>query len=54
MYKIVKGYLFDGKTAVLNKSDIKNAKNEDFKEITLYIHYDFIKESNEELEYIDF
>lgn len=52
MFKGVRAYLFREETVVLNKSDVKGAKDEDFREVSLYISYDFIKESVEELEYI--
>lgn len=50
MYKGVRGYLYKGATVVLNKSDINNAKEEDYKEVMIYISNDFIKESAEEIE----
>ena len=52
MFKYVKGYLFREGTVVLNKNDIRNAKDEDFREVSLYLSYEFIQESAEELEYI--
>lgn len=50
MFKGVKAYLYDGQTVVLNKSDIKNAEEEKFQEVSLYVSVDFIKESYKELE----
>jgi len=50
MFKYVKAYLYGDKTVVLNKSDIKNAKDEDFKEVSLWLSEEFIQESAEEIE----
>lgn len=50
MFKGVKAYLYDGQTVVLNKSDIKNAEEEKFQKVSLYVSVDFIKESYKELE----
>lgn len=47
MYKGVKAYLYQNSTVVINRTDIKGAKEEDFKEVSLYLSYEFIKESNE-------
>ena len=52
MLKFAKVHLFREGTVVLNKEDVRNAKDEDFKEVGIYLPYDFIQESAEELEYI--
>lgn len=52
MYKGVIAYLFRDSTVVLNKSDIHNAKDDDFKEVRLLIPIDFIKESYEEYSFV--
>lgn len=53
MFKGVTAYLYQGNTVVLNKEDIKNAKEEDFLKVFLYLPHNFIKESAEELKYLD-
>jgi len=53
MFKGVKAYLHGGTTVVLNKTDIHNAKDEDFQEVSLYLSHDFIEESAEELRLIE-
>lgn len=50
MVKYVKAYLYEGKTVVIDKHDIKNAKNDDFTEVSLYLTEEFIKDSADELE----
>lgn len=52
MFKCVSAYLYKEGTVVINKMDIKGAKEGDFKEVQLYLPHEFIKESAEELEYI--
>lgn len=53
MFKGVKAYLYEGSTVVLDKSHIKNAKDEQFEEVSLYLAEEFIKESYEELKLIE-
>lgn len=53
MFKGTKAYLYQDSTVVLNKNDLKNAKEEDFKEVTLLLSADFIKNSYKELEVIE-
>ncbi|NLV16056.1 MAG: hypothetical protein GXY50_02430 [Syntrophomonadaceae bacterium] len=52
MFKVVNAYLFEKGTVVLNKNDIKDAKDESFQRVRLFLPYEFIKESAEELELI--
>lgn len=49
MIKYVKAYLYNGKTVVINKSEIKNARDEDFTEVSLYLPDEFIWNSAKEL-----
>jgi len=50
MFKGVKAFLYNGTTVVLDKSHIRNAKEELFQEVTLFLPAEFIKESYKELE----
>lgn len=49
MFKGTKAYLYEGGTVVLDKSHIKNAKEEQFEEVSLYLSKEFIEESYGEL-----
>lgn len=49
MYKGTKAYIFKDDTVVLNKKDIKNSKDEEYKEVIIYIPYKFIIESYDEI-----
>lgn len=53
MIKGMVGYLYQGSTVVLNKSDIKNAKNEDFTEVSIFINEDNIRQWAEELDMLE-
>ena len=53
MIKGMIGYLYQGTTVVLNKSDIRNAKNEDFTKIRIFINEDDIKQWAEELDILE-
>ncbi len=53
MYRGTKAYLFKNHTVVLNKIDIKNAKEEDFKEVMLYLPYEFIKRTAVEIDFFE-
>lgn len=53
MYRGTKAYLFKDHTVVLNKIDIKNAKEGDFREIMLYLPYEFIKRTAVEIEFFE-
>lgn len=44
------GYLYSDNTVVIEKSDIKNAKDEDFRPVRVFIDEKYIKEWAEELE----
>ena len=49
--KELKGYLLkDSDMVVLHKSDINNAKDEEFEEVSLFINTDDIKKLAEEIE----
>jgi len=53
MFKCTDAYLYREDTVVLNKSDVKNAGEKDFRSISLYVTADFIKESAKELEQLE-
>lgn len=46
----MKGYLFSEYTVVFDKSDIKNAKGEDFREVMIYANEKHIEELYRQLE----
>lgn len=50
MHKMTKAYLFEEGTVVLDKSVIHNSKNENYREVTLIISTDQIKDLYEEIE----
>lgn len=50
MQKYTRAYLYNESTVVLEKSAITNAKDEDFKEVTLLIPAEQIKDWYEELD----
>lgn len=53
MVKGMIGYLYQGLIVVLNKEDIKNAKDEDFIEVRVLINEDDIRGWAEELEMLE-
>ena len=52
MTKALMGYLYNENTVVIDKSDMKNAKDEDFRPVRLFINEKHIKEWVDELEMI--
>lgn len=53
MVKEVTGYLYLGKVIVMNKSDIKNVKDEDLRPIVVYIDEEYIRNWAKELKLMD-
>lgn len=50
MTKALMGYLYKENTVVIDKCDIKNAKDEDFRPVRVFIDEKYIEEWNKELE----
>lgn len=53
MVKGLMGYLYSDNTVVIDKSDIKNAKDEDFRPVRIFIDEKHIREWHKELEIAD-
>lgn len=54
MYKYVKAYLFKEETVVVEKTDIKNAEDDEFRVVSLLLPSEFIQEYAEELQHIEY
>jgi hypothetical protein len=50
MNRLTRAYLFQGGTVVIDKNLIRNAKDEDFTEVSLILSKDQIKQFHNELE----
>lgn len=50
MTKALMGYLYSENTVVIDKSDIKNAKDENFRQVRIFIDEKHIREWHTELE----
>lgn len=50
MIKGLLGYLYLDHTVVIDKSEIKNAKDEDFRQVNIFIDEEHIREWHQELE----
>jgi len=53
VFKCTDAYLYRENTVVLNKFDVKNADEKEFRSISLYVTADFIKEAAKELEQME-
>ena len=50
VFKCTDAYLYRENTVVLNKFDVKNADEKDFRPVSLYVPAEFIKKAAKELE----
>ena len=52
MYRLTKAYIYCDSTVVIDKNTIKNAKNDDFREVSLILSEEDVKQFYSELKHL--